>query len=86
MSMHGFATRPTLGCRSKHVTRTRICVARPVSSVPAEKGSVAVQPSTNGPSNSNEYIAGPYGSGRLSLDGELLYCCMQLALAVMKVM
>lgn len=49
--------------------RTR--VARPgTAAVPADKGAVVVQPGSNGQPKGNEYIAGPFGSGRLSQDGE----------------
>jgi hypothetical protein len=68
---------------------TRPRVARPLSaSAPADKGSVAVQQAGgNGsvtvkvdPNASNAYIAGPFGSGRLSVDGALTRTQPTLAL------
>ncbi len=59
-------------CRSSFRTRCRVAKPQVSSAVPADKGSVTTLPSNNGPSpivKSNEYIAGPYGSGRLSQDG-----------------
>lgn len=64
-------SRQSLPCRSRVVSSIRTLVAKPLSAaVPADKGAVAVQPGTNGQPTGNEYIAGPYGSGRLSTDGE----------------
>lgn len=54
-------------------------MARPgTAAVPADKGAVVVQPGSNGQPKGNEYIAGPFGSGRLSQDGE----CSHAAAAV----
>lgn len=54
---------------SRSSFRTRCRVARPSPAVPADKGSVTTVETSNGQLKGNEYIAGPYGSGRLSQEG-----------------